>query len=266
MESLFNYGIAFLLGACLGSFANVVALRTLARRDWLYQPSVCFACQRRLTIIENVPFFGYLRRAGYCRCGAHRLPTRYILVELALAALMVLAYSRFGGLNALILMPFLVLLVIIFLTDLDDFIIPDWASLGGVGLALLFAFIGAFMGAFIDVSIVPNIKTALFGGLAGFALIYGINLIYRMVRGHDGIGLGDVKLMAMLGAWLGPASLLPILFLASVAGAFWGIVSIVLQRYKTNKDGFAIQPFGCFLVVAALLWLFFAPDAVMMTQ
>ena len=258
MESLFNYGIAFLLGACLGSFANVVALRTLARRDWLYQPSVCFACHRRLTIIENVPFFGYLRRAGYCRCGAHRLPTRYILVELVLAGLAVLAYSRFGGLNALILMPFLVLLVIIFLTDLDDFIIPDWASLGGVGLALLFAFI--------DVSIVPNIKTALFGALAGFALIYSINLIYRMVRGHDGIGLGDVKLMAMLGAWLGPASLLPILFLASVAGAFWGIVSIVLQRYKTNKDGFAIQPFGCFLVVAALLWLFFAPDAVMMTQ
>ena len=256
MEQVFIYGQIFIyvmtliVGACLGSFANVVALRSVAGGDWVRQPSACFACNRRLTIFENLPFFGYLRYAGYCRCRAHRLPPRYLLVELALAALLVLAYSRFGW-AAIILAPLLVLLVVIFLTDLDNFIIPDWASLGGLALGLALATIGA--------PIVPDIKTALLGGLAGFALLYFINLAYRLLRGHDGLGFGDVKLMAMLGAWLGPMSLLPILFAASVVGAILGIVLIMYQRHKSNEQGAAIQPFGCFLVVAALFWLFFAP-------
>ena len=107
---------------------------------------------------------------------------------------------------------------------------------------------------------------AALGGIAGFLLIYLINAAYKLWRGHDGMGFGDVKLMAMLGIWLGPVSLLPILFAASFSGAFVGIMAILAARGKNADTALAQLPFGCFLTPAALLWLFFAPQLLSAAQ
>ena len=112
----------------------------------------------------------------------------------------------------------------------------------------------------------PDLANAVLGGVTGFLLIYLINAAYKLWRGHDGMGFGDVKLMAMLGVWLGPISLLPILFAASLSGAFIGIMAILAARGTNANDAPAQLPFGCFLTPAALLWLFFAPQLLSAAQ
>jgi len=252
MPDLYQYILLAVTGACLGSFVNVVALRHVAGGDWVRTPSSCFACRKRLSFSENLPLIGWLRHGGRCACGDMRLPPRYLGVELALAGLLPLAFWRLGAADFPAAVPFILLLSIIFLTDLDAFLIPDRASLGGTGLGLVFAAL--------ETPGLPDLQQALLGGLCGFALIYGINALYRLWRGRDGMGFGDVKLMAMLGVWLGPLSLLPILFAASMAGAVFGI-AMILAAQNRQAAGPAQVPFGCFLVPAALGWLLFIPHA-----
>lgn len=250
-----NTGILILvatIGACLGSFANVAALRTLSGQDWVSQPSACFACGQKLGFFANLPIIGYFRHGGRAACCDAVLPKRYLYVELAMAGLMVLAFVQLPLFIFLTFLPFILLMLVIFLTDMDDFIIPDWTSLGGLALGLLLALAGA--------PGLPDIVDAAIGAGAGFALIYGINAAYKLWRGHDGLGFGDVKLMAMLGAWLGPLALLPILFTASICGAFLGISAILWVKARGKGDAPVQLPFGCFLAPAALLWLFFAPQ------
>ena len=250
MAMVFLIGV---IGACLGSFANVAALRSLDGRDWVRAPSTCFHCEKKLRFWQNLPLIGYLAHGGQTACCQQRLPARYIFVELAMATLLIVAWQQLPLAVFLSFLPFLVLMGVIFLTDMDDFIIPDWTSLGGLGLGLLLAFFGA--------PGLPEIQSAFIGGAAGFALIYGINFTYKLWRGHDGMGFGDVKLMAMLGVWLGPMSLLPILFSASLSGAVIGIGAILLHRLQTSPEAPAQLPFGCFLTPMALVWLLFAPQA-----
>ncbi|MBT7642449.1 MAG: prepilin peptidase [Rhodobiaceae bacterium] len=245
--------ITGILGACLGSFANVAALRSLDGRDWVRAPSACFHCHKPLRFWQNVPILGYLAHGGKTACCQHRLPARYLFVELAMAALMLVAWAQLSLPVFLAFVPFMVLMVVIFLTDMDDFIIPDWTSLGGLALGLFLSFLGA--------PGLPDLQSSLTGGAAGFALIYSINFTYKLWRGHDGMGFGDVKLMAMLGVWLGPVSLLPILFSASLSGAVIGIGAILFHRLQNSSEAPVQLPFGCFLTPMALLWLLFAPQA-----
>lgn len=239
-----------LIGACLGSFANVAALRSLRGEDWVRQPSACFNCGQKLTFIQNLPLFGYMHHGGKAACCGARLPARYIGVELIMAGLAMLAIITLGWLKALVFTPFIVLLLIIFLTDYDAFIIPDWTSLGG-----------AACGLFLNLTILPGLPTmlmALAGGAFGYGLIFAINALYKFLRGQDGLGMGDAKLMLCFGVWLGPVAILPILFAGSVAGAIFGIAAILWAR-RHGKAAPVQLPFGCFLVPMALIWLFFIP-------
>ena len=250
-----------LIGACLGSFANVAALRSVRGEDWIRQPSACFHCGKRLSFFANLPIFGYLRHGGRSGCCGQKLPRRYLFVELAMAALLVLAFTLLSLPIFLSFVPFIILMVVIFLTDMDAFIIPDWASLGGLGLGLGLAVLRA--------PGLPVITDALLGGACGFALIYFINAAYKLWRGQDGMGFGDVKLMAMLGVWLGPLALLPILFAASISGAFFGILAILVAQARQagkEQDQPAQVPFGCFLAPMALVWLLFAPQLLSAAQ
>ena len=186
-----------IIGACLGSFANVAALRTLSGEDWISQPSACFHCGQKLGFFDNLPIFGFLRHSGRSGCCDQTLPRRYLYVELTMAGLLMLAWHQLDGMFLAVFVPFLILMVVIFLTDMEAFIIPDWASLGGAGFRAGYGAARCAGRAFMG--------DAVLGGLAGFLLIYLINATYKLWRGHDGMGFGDVKLMAMLGIWLGPA-------------------------------------------------------------
>lgn len=240
-------------GACLGSFANVAALRSLRGEDWISQPSACFHCGRKLGVLQNLPLFGYLRHAGKAACCDAVLPARYLAVEVAMAVLCVFTVSLLPLPIALLFLPFIVLQMVVFLTDWEAFIIPDWTSLGGAAL-------GLFLGLF-AVPALPDTHMALLGGAAGFGLIFGINALYRLARGVDGFGQGDAKLMLCFGVWLGPLAIMPILFSAAVAGAVFGVSAIVLARWQKSDDVPIKLPFGCFLAPMALAWLFFAPQA-----
>ena len=240
------------IGACLGSFANVAALRTLSGEDWVKKPSACFHCGKKLGFFDNLPIFGFLSHGGRSSCCRQVLPRRYLYVELAAAGLGVLAWQQLDSAVFAVFIPFILLMVVIFLADMEAFIIPNWASLGGAALGFALVLLGA--------PGMPFFADAALGGIAGFLLLYLINAAYKLWRGHDGMGAGDVKLMAMLGIWLGPVSLLPILFAASLSGAFIGIMAILVSRGKNADRAPAQLPFGCFLTSAALLWLFYAPQ------
>lgn len=270
MPKIYIYVLLAMIGACLGSFINVVALRTLSGDDWVRAPSTCFACPRRLGFGENLPIIGWFRRGGYCACGDRRIPVRYLGVELVLGGLLPLAFWQLNLAVFVSFLPFILMASVIFLTDLESFIIPDRVSLGGMVLGLVLATA--------DAPGLPSLQQAVYGGVGGFALIYAINAVYKLLRKRDSMGFGDVKLMAMLGVWFGPMSLLPILFAASMAGAVFGIAIILLARtaqaYQPDHqsewgaDRAPIKipmqvPFGCFLVPAAFGWLLFVPHALL---
>jgi leader peptidase (prepilin peptidase)/N-methyltransferase len=257
-DSFYLVSLVALIGACLGSFANVAALRTLRGEDWVRQPSACFYCGKRLSFFSNLPIFGYLRHGGRSNCCGQKLPRRYLFVELAMAALLVLAFTQLNLPVFFSFVPFMILMVVIFLTDMDAFIIPDWASLGGLALGLGLALFQA--------PGLPIMTDAVLGGICGFALIYFINAAYKLLRGRDGMGFGDVKLMAMLGVWLGPLALMPILFAASISGASLGILAILAAQGQNAEDQPAQVPFGCFLAPMALVWLLFAPQLLSAAQ
>ncbi len=258
-SQLFLNIMIFVLGLCLGSFINVVALRYVRGQDWIRQPSACYACGQPLAWFQNLPVFGWVHHGGKAGCCGARLPMRYLFVELACGGIAVVSLLALGPEKALIYGIFILLNCIIFLTDLEAFIIPDFASIGGAvigGLAVLLL-------PRAGIELLPTPMQALLGGLFGFGLLYSINFMYRLWRGHDGLGFGDVKLMGMYGVWLGAEAVLPILFLAALLGAVSGIVLILMQKIPyLQPDGAAQKtapalPFGCFLVPVALIWLFY---------
>ena len=178
-----------------------------------------------------------MRHGGLSGCCGQVLPRRYLYVELAMAGSFAACLAAIGRAVFFAFMPFIVLMAVIFLTDMQAFIIPDWASLGGPLWRWCWRYWRARPARFGKCG-------ARWGGQ--FFLIYLINAAYKLWRGHDGMGFGDVKLMAMLGVWLGPISLLPILFAASLSGAFIGIMAILAARGKNANDAPAQLPFGCF--------------------
>lgn len=242
--SFFVIMIALILGACAGSFAHAVAWRAVRGRDWVFAPSVCYACARRLNWRENLPIIGYLRHLGRCGCGMQPLPSRYFLTEFILAVLFATSVMVHGVLVSVVYAPYLILLAIIFCTDFEAYYIPNWTSFGGVGLALVFS---AF-----ELSSLPTLVMVLIGAGAGYVLIHAINMMYKLWRGQNGFGGGDAKLMALIGAWSGIYGLFPILLVASIGGALFGIVLIMNKRARVTSA----LPFGCFLVPSAVIWYF----------
>jgi len=205
-----------------------------------------FPRKRGLRSIRNPLLIGRTEPGERHGRERQRLLWLYWGVQFALGALLPLAFWRLGADNFPAAVSLIVLLSFIFITDLEAFIIPDHGSLGGTIIGLMFAVL--------EIPGLPNLRQALLGGLCGFALIFSINALYHLWRGRDGMGFGDVKLMAMLGVWLGPVSLLPILFVASMAGVVFGCgMNLVGAKYH----GLVLVkvPFGCFLAIASIAWL-----------
>ncbi|MGB2025479.1 MAG: prepilin peptidase [Candidatus Micropelagos thuwalensis] len=155
-----------------------------------------------------------------------------------------------------IYLPFIVICLVIFITDFIALYIPDSLSLGGILIGLLFVVY--------QHPALPSIQEALLGGSIGFFMLYLINLTYRFLRGVDGIGGGDFKLMAMIGVWMGPNILLPTLFIASIFGTVIGFFYTLRQIFicKSHRkiyDNFRELrvPFGCLLISALFFNYFF---------
>jgi leader peptidase (prepilin peptidase) / N-methyltransferase len=227
---------AALVGACVGSFLNVCVYRWPEDKSVVSPPSSCPSCGTRIKWYDNVPVLGWLWLRGKCRaCGA-RISIQYPLVELLAAALWVMAAWRFGlSWQTLSVALFFTLLLGIALSDARTYIIPDQFTLGGLvmGLALSFAPGGI------------TAQRAVIGAAVGFGLLWGVAVVGEWAFKKPAMGGGDIKMMAMVGAFLGPIGVLLTLFL----GALFGSIIFTPITMRTGK----LVPFGIFLAVGAAI-------------
>jgi leader peptidase (prepilin peptidase) / N-methyltransferase len=230
-------------GLVAGSFLNVVIHRLPRGLSIVHPASSCPACGARIRWFDNVPVLSYLALHGRCRRCDARISPRYPLVELVTAALLVGVESRFGlGWSGAAAAGLVLLLVPLAVIDLEHRLLPDALTLPGIGAGLVASACG-FLVDPVD---------GVVGAALGAALPYAVMLIYRRVRGVEGMGLGDVKLLAMIGAFLGWRGALLTLCLGAMAGALVGVTLILARRGRLETE----LPFGAFLAAAALAVLF----------
>ena len=246
MDTLFSL-FAFLFGAVVGSFLNVVILRLPDKNQSIVFPaSHCPKCSTPLHWYENIPVLSYLALRGRCRTCKEKISLQYPLVELCMGLLAAALFHTFGPDIAFIFyFLFAAALLVIIFIDIRHQIIPDVISLPGV----LIGFAGSFINPLV------NWQQSALGILIGGGVLYGIAMGYYLLTKRDGMGGGDIKLLAMIGAFLGWQSLLFVIFASSLLGSIVGLVAMVKQR----KGGRTRIPFGPFLSIAALCWLFFQP-------
>ncbi len=267
--SLFFYSIIpeiwfFILGAALGSFANVCIRRIPAGVSIVSPRSRCGSCETPIMAHHNIPLLSWLFLGGSCAHCKERISAEYPLVELLCAVLAVFLYREFGiSLELLFYLALCTGLVTITLIDIRHLIIPDMITLPGVaaGVALnairtdwgaaaeavFYSGLADFLPATASIAIFNSIGGVLLGG--GTFLL--IATAYRNLRKKEGMGMGDVKLVAMLGAFFGMWGVLIIIFLSSILGTLIGLSVIILRR---KDPGYAIA-YGPFLSLSAVLYL-----------
>lgn len=240
---------AGVFGLLFGSFLNVVIHRMPRGQSIVRGRSMCPHCKNTIHWYDNIPLFSWLVLGGKCRSCKWKIPFRYPLVEL-LTSLSAAASVWVQGttLTALWVFAFLAIMIAITFIDWEHQIIPDPLSIGGTVLG----WIGAAV--CLPITVVQSIV----GSLVGAGLILAIALAYKAARKVDGMGGGDVKLMAMIGAFLGWQMVFAVLFLAAFAGSVYGV--ILLKR--SNADGKTAVAFGSFLAPAAIL-MWFAGERLM---
>lgn len=290
MIQVLGTALAALFGLCFGSFLNVCASRWPAGESIVQPASHCRGCGRALLWWENVPLLSWLALRGRCRTCHAPIGWRYPLVEMALAATWACAvWQAIPGIFApgatrltlfdaavfaLVKMALCWLLVCMAVLDAEHFWLPDWLTLGGAALGLLLTLL-RFAVEWIWVSLplhwsfesgLGNRRTHLFDTAVfwflGLLTIPGLILLvrwtYKSLRGHEGMGLGDAKLMLMLAAWLGLSRTLLAFFLGVVLGAVAGVVVLLKPAHgETQNRALTRLPFGAFLCaggVVAALW------------
>jgi leader peptidase (prepilin peptidase)/N-methyltransferase len=237
---------AGLLGLVVGSFLNVVILRLPDHSQSIVFPaSHCPECSAMISWYDNIPILSYLILRGRCRHCRGTISFQYPLVELMMALLSMALVYRFqlSPASAGYFIFCAALLVIIFI-DIHHQIIPDVISLPGILVGFLFAL----------VSDTVTWQSSLIGILAGGGVLYAVAFLYALLRKIDGMGGGDIKLLAMLGAWLGWQSLPFIILVSSTTGSIVGLIAMRSQK----KGGQTRIPFGPFLSLAALVYTFFS--------
>lgn len=238
----FNLIVAAMFGLCIGSFLNVVIYRLPLGQSLASPPSRCRDCGYSLRWFDNIPVLSWLFLRGRCRKCAVRVSWQYPLVELITGALFVLVVwvTPMGPLVASRLI-LVCILIVLFGIDLEHQILPNVITLPGIMVGLVFSVFAP-----------PGIRDALIGAVLGGGLLYGIAYAYFLWRREEGMGMGDVKMLAMLGAFLGWKAVLVTVILASFTGALVGMAMMASQRGGMK---YAL-PFGTFLALGAVAAMF----------
>ena len=250
--------LAFLGGLLIGSFLNV-CIHRLPRDLSVVRPrSHCPHCEKMIAWYDNIPLVSYAMLFGRCRHCHERISIRYPIVELATALAFAVCVAALGpSLPALKYSIFSAILITLIASDLEERILPDEFTLGGtlVGLVLA-AFVpldAEFISLLTPISLGPRghslIESAA-GALIGSGSIWLVGFLYEKIRHREGLGFGDVKMIAMIGSFLGLRLALLTLMLASLLGAVVGLIYVLVTR----KDASTYElPFGSFLGLAALI-------------
>lgn len=246
----FLYLIAGLIGAILGSFANVCIFRMPRRKSVIWPRSHCPHCDHVLSAWENVPVISFVVLRGRCRECRGRISLQYPAIETASIVLSLLAWWHFGEpirylvYFCLLIVPLLIASII----DLKRYIIPDSITIPGI-------IVGFAVHTFLEGMGAPYWRGALdslLGVLVGGGALYIVAIAYEKLRKQEGLGGGDVKLIAMLGAFFGWRAAILMLLMSSLLGSVVGLVLIIALR----KDLKYAIPFGPFLATAGLIYLF----------
>lgn len=263
--------VAGLLGLCVGSFLNVVIHRLpkMMELEWqaqcaelkgeveatpspplsLSKPrSRCPECGHQISALENIPLLSYLFiLKGKCSACGSRISVRYPIVEVMTALLSAYTAWHFGPslatIGALLLLWSLIALAAI---DLDTQLLPDSITLPLLWLGLVFNLLGTYV----------DLPTAVVGAIAGYLALWTVYWLFKLATGKEGMGYGDFKLLAALGAWMGWQMLPTIILLSSAVGAIVGISLIVAARHGRNVP----IPFGPYLAAAGVIALFWGPQ------
>ncbi len=242
----------FLFGAMLGSFLNVVIARVPKSESIVRPPSRCPHCKAPIAFYDNVPLLSYALLGGRCRACRKGISPRYFLVELLMGALAAALFLRFGlGAAFFVYLAFAAALVAISFIDLDVRLVPDVISLPGIGIGLLASLL-QYPWPADHLSLPPSPVDSALGILLGGGLLLLVAWLYELATGMVGMGGGDIKLLAMIGAFLGWPAIPITLFFASLTGAAVGLVLMGLTGAGRKQE----VPFGPFLCSGALFYIF----------
>ncbi len=259
-------GLVFLFSLLVGSFLNVVIHRLprMMEAGWrdqcaelnggsiqstakynLWTPrSACPSCGHSITALENIPILSWLILRGRCKACGTPISARYPLVEGLTAILSAAAAWNFGfGWMALGAILFVWAMIVLAFIDLDTTLLPDDITLPLLWMGLLFNFSGIF----------TSLQSAVLGAMAGYLILWSIYWLFKLVTGKEGMGYGDFKLLAAIGAWLGWEQLPATILLSSVVGATVGIAMVIFIKHDRRIP----IPFGPYLAGGGLVALFF---------
>jgi leader peptidase (prepilin peptidase)/N-methyltransferase len=252
--------VAGLAGLITGSFLNVCIYRLPRDQSVAWPGSHCIACRNPIAPYDNIPLFSYIVLRARCRHCRTAISWRYPLVEAVTAALFVAVVAVWGAeLKSVRNCVFAALTVGMIFSDWETRILPDEFTLGGLGAGLLFSLIVPLDAGIFDLLLwsYPAALTSFLDSAVAAALVAGalwsVGVLYQRVRQREGLGLGDVKMVAMIAAFLGLPVAITGIFAGCVAGAVIGVAWIYLARH--DHATFAL-PFGSFLGAGALIALF----------
>lgn len=228
-----------LFGLCIGSFLNVCAYRLPLGQSVVHPRSRCTTCDRTLTWIDNLPVLSWVVLGGKCRTCKSPVSVMYPTVEIVTAMIFVITYLTYGlTVLSLVRVVFACALIVLFVTDLQHKILPNVITLPGI----IIGFVCSFF-------LPPGWMSSLIGLVVGGGFLLAIAEAYHRIRGQEGLGMGDVKLLAMIGAFLGWKLVLLTLVFASFTGSLVGGLMIASGRGTMKYE----LPFGTFLAVGAVL-------------
>jgi len=238
---------SLLFGLTLGSFLNVCIHRIPLKKSIVHPPSSCPKCGQKIRFYDNIPVISYLFLLGRCRNCKTPISPRYPVVEIITGLLSAALFLKYGlDYRYFIFLAFSAALVIISFIDLQHKIIPDIISLPGIIIGLAFSMI------FHHISWLESV----IGVLAGGGSLFLVAVVFEKLTGREGMGGGDVKLLAMIGAWMGWKALPLIILISSLTGTIIGGGSLLLASRGLQTK----IPFGPFLVLGTLIYLFFGNE------
>ena len=235
-----------IIGGLWGSFANVCIVRIPQDKGVVAGRSNCPKCNKQINWYDNIPIVSYFILNGKCRKCKKPISFRYVVVELLSIISFVVIYLIYGfSFTTLLLIVLSLGFIIIFFIDLKHFIIPDAITFPLMALGFIKSFVPNLDPIF------PYYVLSLIGGIFGYGIIWGIIFFYKQVKKKEGMGLGDAKLLAVIGFWFGLDAIPFIIFLSSTIA----LISVTPDLIKKSKKMSTQIPFGPYIIAANLIFL-----------
>ena len=237
-----------ILGGLWGSFANVCIYRLPINKGVVSGRSFCPNCKKLITWKDNIPIISFLFLNGKCRNCKKKIPSQYLLIELITIVHFLVIYYLFGiTITTLLFLILGLSFIIIFFIDLKHYIIPNVLTFSLMIIGFLKSFDPNLNPIF------PNFINSLIGGIFGYFVIWSIIYFYKQVRKKEGMGLGDAKLLSVIGFWFGWISIPFVIFLSSIIALLFVIPSLIKKSKKLSSQ----IPFGPYIITGTLIYLIF---------